>query len=205
MINRRRLIPTILVVALVALCLPVMAAAQGSYDPWGSYGRGNDNRRNDDYRNGRYDRRTLRESVKRVKDRSDDFKDHLDSALDRSRYDDSQREDRINEVTREFERAADRLEDRYDDGKNLSRSSNEARSLLQLGSQIDRFMGRNRLDGRAETDWARIRQDLQVIANAYGFNWSDFDDSYYRNGDNNRRRDDDNRRRVNNRRTNYPW
>jgi hypothetical protein len=178
MINRRTL--RLLAVALVALCLPVMAAAQGGYYGNDRYGRN-------------YNNRALRDSVQRVKDRSDNFEDHLDSALDRSRYDDSRREDRINDVAKEFQRAAEQLDDRFDNGRNLTRSSNEARRLLQLGSQIDRFMARNRLGGRAESEWARIRQDLHVIANAYGFNWGDFDDRY-------RRDDDYNRRRGNNRR-----
>ncbi len=189
MTNRRTFLSTIFAVALAALALPVIANAQGGYDP---YGRNRDNNRRNDY-NQRY----LRDSVKRVQDRSDNFQDHVDSALDRSRYDDTRREDRINDVVKEFEKAADNLEDRFDNGRNLSRSSGEARRLLQLGSQIDRFMTRNRLGGRAESEWARIRQDLQVIANAYGFNWSDFNDTYYRR--------DDNRRSNNRRNDNYPW
>ena len=182
MINRRTLIPTIFAVALVALSLPALAAAQGGY-----YGR-DDNRR---YSN--YDQRRLRESVKRLENLSDNFRKHLDSSLDRSRYDDSRREDNINNVARDFQNAADTLEDRFDNGKNLNRSSNEARRVLQLGMQLDRVMGRNRFDNRVESEWARIRQELRYVADAYGFNMSDFNDNYYR-------RDDDNRRRGNNRR-----
>lgn len=191
MINRRRLIPTIFAVALAALCLPVLAAAQGGY-----YGNDRDNRRNDN--NNRYNYRALRDSVKRVQDRSDNFQDHLDDALDRSRYDDSRREDNINEVAKQFKNAADRLEDRYDDGRNVNRSSNEARHLLQLGGRINAFMLRNRMGGRVESEWARIRQDLNIIASAYGFNMGDFNNGNYRN-------DDNNRRRGNNRRSSYPW
>ncbi len=197
MIKRRTLIPTFFAAALIALALPAMASAQGSYDPYGGYGRDTNNRRNDDYRYGRYDQRGVRDSVKRVKNRSDDFQDHLDSALDHSRYDDSRREDRINEVAKEFHRAANNLDDHFDNGRNLSRSSNDARRLLQLGTRIDRLMSLNRFDGRAESDWARIRQDLRVIASAYGFNLADFDDGNYRR--------DDNYRRGSNRRTSFPW
>jgi hypothetical protein len=204
MINRRTLIPTIFAVALIALSLPALAAAQGSYDPYGGYGRDNrDNSRDDRRNNDRYDQRRVRDSVKRLKDLSGDFKRHLDSALDHSRYDDSNREDRINDVARDFHDAADTLKDRADDGRNLNRSSGEARRVLQLGSRLNSFMERNQLDGRVESEWSRIRQELRLIADAYGFNWSDFDDRYYQND--NRRDNDDNRRRSNNRRNNYPW
>jgi hypothetical protein len=199
MTNRRTLIPTLFAAALIALSLPALAAAQGGY---GTY-NGSDGRD----RNGNYDQRRLRDSTRRLKDLSRDFERHLDSALDHSRYDDSRREDRINDVARDFHNAADSLKDSADDGRNLNRSSGEARRVLQLGSQLDRFMERNRLDGRVTSDWSRIRQELRLIADAYGFNWSDFDDRYY-NNDNRRRDDYDYRRRNNsnnNRRSNYPW
>jgi hypothetical protein len=134
---------------------------------------------------------------------SDEFQRHLDSALDRSRYDDSQREDRINDVAKDFENATDNLKDRYDDGKNLNRSSGEARRVLQLGSVLNAFMVRNRLGGRAESEWARIRQDLTVVASAYGFNMADFDNRDYRYDDN--RSNDNYRRRGINRRVNWPF
>lgn len=197
MINLRKYVPITFAVALIALCLPAIAAAQGRYDPYGgNYGRDND-------RYGYYDQRRLRDSVRRLDNLSDDFQRHLDSALDRSRYDDSQREDRINDVAKDFENATDNLKDRYDDGKNLNRSSGEARRVLQLGSVLNAFMVRNRLGGRAESEWARIRQELNVVANAYGFNMADFDNRDYRYEDN--RSNDNYRRRGNNRRVTWPW
>lgn len=186
--RRKKLIPTIIATALLALCLPIMASAQGSYDPWN---RDRDYRRNDN-RYG-YNQRMLRDSIRRVRDRSDDFRDHLDRALDRSRIDDTRREDRINDVAREFERAAERLDDRFDNGRDLSRSTNEARRLLEIGARINQLMSRSRLDGRVQSDWAQIRQDLRVIANAYG-NYS------YNNG-----RRNDTRRTTNDIFRNFPF
>ncbi len=186
--QRRRFVQTFILAALVALVLPVAASAQGNYDPYGrdrdrDYGRNGDYRRNSDSRYG-YDQRRLRDSVRHVKDRSSDFKKHIDSALDHSRYDGSRREDHINEEARDFHDAADRLKDHYDDGRNLNRSTEDARRLVQIGSHIDKFISRNQLDGRTMADWASIRQDLRVIANAYGFRMSDFDDVYNRPSDN---------------------
>jgi hypothetical protein len=196
MINRRTL-TLLFAISLIALALPALAAAQ-------DYGRNRDNRRDDRRNEDRNEQRRLRDSTKRLDDLSEDFRKRLDSALNHSRYDDSRREDNINDTAREFHDAAETLKDRADDGRNINRSSGEARRVLQLGSQIERFMERSRLqDGRVNSDWTRIRQELQTIADIYGFNWSDFDDRYYR--DDNNRRDDDNSRRRNRRNSNYPW
>jgi hypothetical protein len=194
MTNRRKIIPTIIAAVLVALFLPVMASAQGNYDPWNRNRDDRRDRRNDDYYN-----RSLRDSIRRVKDRSDDFRDHLDSSLDHSRYDRSRREDRINDVARDFENAADRLKDRFGDGRDLNRSYNEAQRLLQIGVRIDQFMSRNRLDGRVTSDWAQIRQDLRVIANAYG-NYGGYNDPYNR-----RDRRNDTRSRIGDIFRNFPF
>lgn len=187
--NNRRTILTVIATALLALCLPVLAAAQGSY------GRG----RNDGYY-GRYDGRSLRDAARRVHDRSRDFQRHIDEALDRSRYDDTRREDRINDAARDFRNAASDFRNAIGDGRNLNRGANEAQRLLQLGSRIDRFISRNRLDSRSASDWAQIRQDLRLIANAYSHRYDD-DDYYRRNGG--YRRDDDRYRRR--RDSDAPW
>ena len=69
--------------SLLVLALPTIASAQ-----W----RDRD-RDNDDYnRNGRYNR-NLESTIKNLKNRSKDFARKLDRELDRSRYDDRNRED----------------------------------------------------------------------------------------------------------------
>ena len=168
MTNRRRFLPTIIATALMALFLPLVAAAQGNNGPWNRGGRDNDDWRN---RN-RYDSRVLRDVTRRLEDRSSDFQRHLDSALDRSRYDGTRREDRINDIARDFRNAASDLRRSVNNGRNLDRSSDEARRVLQIGSRIDMFIARQRLDYRAASDWAQIRQDLRVIADIYNLNFN---------------------------------
>jgi hypothetical protein len=208
MTNLRKFLSSIFAVALVALCLPLMAAAQDNNNPYdGNYGRDRDNRssdRRDNDRYGNYDNRRLRESVKRLDNLSEDFRKHLKKALEEDRYDHNRREDRINDVAKDFRRATDDLKDRLDDGRNLYRSRDEARRVLQLGSRLDGFMRRNRLDGRVESDWARIRQELNVVAYAYGFNSSGFDHRYSRNDDRGYR-DNDNRQGTRNQGDTWPW
>ena len=178
MANRRRFIPTVMAAALMALFLPVVASAQwGNNDRWGRD-------RNGRYDN-RYENRTLRDAARRVDARSGDFQRHLDSALDRSRYDDTRREDNINQIAAEFRNAASRFRNSIGDGRDFNRGSNEAQRLLQLGSRIDRLVGRLRLDTRTQSDWSQIRQDLRVIGDFYRGNYGGY------NGRNDRRDNND--------------
>jgi hypothetical protein len=205
MTNRRRTLNGIFAAAFIALLLPTLTASAQSNDPWWGRGRGN---RNDD-RYG-YNSRALRDAVRRVENRSGDFQDHLDSALDHSRYDDSRREDRINGIGREFHNAAHRLKDRFNE-RDFNRSRNEASQLLQIGSRINQFMSRNRLDSRVMSDWNEISSNLRVIADAYNLNYHDHNDGFYRgnddyrNRDRDRDRDDNNRRAPNDRGWRWPF
>ena len=162
-------------------------------------------RNDDDYyrnnqRNGNYDRRGLESTINRVKDNSKDFRRILDRALDHSRYNDRRSEDRILDVAENFERAADRLEDNYHDGRNWNRSADEARELLQIGRQLDNFVysrGRQ-LDFGVQNQWSQISSDLRRLADAYNLD--------YNGGYNNRRdRNDDDRRTNNGRWGRFPF
>lgn len=175
--------------------MPATASAQYG-DILGSIfgGRGN-NRTNETY-----NRRSVESAIDRVKSRADNFRDALDGALDNSRYDGRRREDNILSVADNFERAANRLDDRFDDRRNSNRNNSDVRNLLQLGSQLDSFVynqGR-RLDRRVESEWSVIRNDLQTIAYAYGYNFGGYNNRRNRNDDDYRddrrnRRNDDNR------------
>jgi hypothetical protein len=177
---RRRIIPTVILAAFIVLSLPAMAAAQGSNQWWQDRDYGRDRGRGDDYYN-RYQRERLRASARRISDLSRQFERDMDRALDRSRVDGTRREDRINDVARDFRFAAEDFRYRLGDARNLYRATSSARNLLQLGARIDRLMSRMRfIDSRAVSDWAQIRQELRVISDAYGFRGGDF--GYGRNG-----------------------
>src|SRR5712691_9681671 len=110
MTNRRTFSFSILAGAILALCLPVLAAAQGTYDPYGrnrDYGRGGDSRRDRGYDDGygRSDDLYLRDSIRRLDRLSRDFARDLDRELDRSREDGTRHEDHLNADAKKFRRA----------------------------------------------------------------------------------------------------
>ena len=168
MTNRRTLSFSILAAAVLALCLPVLAAAQGGYG-YPDYGR------NRNY--GRYDERYLKDSINRLDRLSKDFERDLDRALDHSRVNGTRREDQMNAQGHDFRRAVGNLKSSFGNGRDLYRSRDEAERVLQEAQQFDRI-GRGRgFDNRVASDWSQIQRELQIISDAYGI-------GYYNNGGN---------------------
>lgn len=189
---------SILAAALVALSLPVVAAAQ--------WDRGSRQDRYPDNRGGygRYDDREIRDSAQRLDRLAKDFERDMDRALDRSRQNGTNREDRINEEVRQFRRAAGDYKSRVGNGRDLDRSADEARRLLQEAQQVDRVARPRWFDSRLASEWSQIQRELRFISDVYGFR---YDGGYGRNDD--YRRDDDyrrnDRRRDDRNRNNNDW
>jgi hypothetical protein len=183
MTNRRTLSFSTLAAALLALCLPAVAAAQ--WDRYPDYGRSRDR---DNGRYGRYDDRYLRDSIHRLDRLSKNFESALDRELDRSHEDGTRHEDRVNNEVHDFRRAVGDLKSRFGNGRDLNRSRNEAQRVLQTARGAERASRHHFRNGQLANQWSQIRQELNVIAQAYG--------SYGYNDDN--YRNDRNRRSSNN-------
>src|SRR5687767_5341743 len=102
----------------------------------------------------------VRSVVRRIDDRAGEFRRHLDSALDRSPFEGSQREDNINAFARDFKVATSRLRDHLSDGR---RSAADVEEVLGRASIIEQFMRRNRLEERAVRDWTLLSADLSEL------------------------------------------
>ncbi len=188
MTNRHTLKFSIFAAAILALSLPAAASAQ--------WGRNPQDRYPDNRDNGRYDGRDLRDSVHRLDRLSKDFERDMDRALDRSRANGSDREDRINDQVHQFRDAVGDLKSRVGNGRDLNRSANEARRVVQEGQQLDRVV--RRFDNGSR--WNQIEQELRFISNVYGFSYNGGygrDDDWRRDRNrNDRNRNDDWWRRI---------
>jgi len=149
--NRLRNLIALFAFSLLILGVPTLASAQ-----WGN-NRGNNN--NGYYGNGNSNR-NLQSAIRNLKNRSSQFERRLDRGLDNSRYDGRQREDRILQLARNFKDATERLDDEYDNRRDYNNSRDEARRVLDLGSQLDRAISRLQINSNVSGDWIRIRQDL---------------------------------------------
>lgn len=154
----------------MVLALPSIASAQ-----WGG---------NDRYGNNR----NIKQNVKNLKNRAKSF----EKAVDRDDRNDRNRNrrgnwggnwgnDDLEDLAEDFKKAADRLENKYGNGRNLNNSRDEARRVLDIASRIDRVIN-SRGGGNAASQWRSMRNDLSVVAQVYGYG------NYRGNDRNNRNR-----------------
>lgn len=112
----------------------------------------------------------VEELIHRIESQSDTFRHSLDSALDRSRLNNTRREDDVNAFVKEFYKETKRLHENFDHHKS---TANDVRTVLDRAAQIDQFMRRNRLrnDREALRDWAQLRALLDELAGVYNVTW----------------------------------
>jgi hypothetical protein len=104
----------------------------------------------------------------RIEDQSGKFRGTLDSALDRSRLDDTSREDDINAFIKEFDQSVKRLHDRFDEHKSVA---GDVQAVLDRAASIDQFMRRRGLTEKAQSEWSALRVNLDQLAEAYSVAW----------------------------------
>jgi predicted glycoside hydrolase/deacetylase ChbG (UPF0249 family) len=104
----------------------------------------------------------------RIKSKTNTFRESLKKALNNSRLDRTQREDNINDFVKAFEEETKRLDDHFDHHKSTAA---DVDSVMQRAARIDTFMTLHPLDRRAQGDWATLRTDLELLANAYNISW----------------------------------
>ena len=75
--------------------------------------------------------------IKRVEDSTDKFKKEFDKALDRSRLNNTNREDQLNEYAKELEHATDDLRKHFDKTDAWIENKEQVRNCLSLASKIN--------------------------------------------------------------------
>ncbi|HEY8226480.1 MAG TPA: hypothetical protein VIG25_14465 [Pyrinomonadaceae bacterium] len=112
--------------------------------------------------------RDVERIIKGIENQSDKFKSSLNSALDKSRFNGTAREDDINAFVKSFYQETKRLRDHFNGHKS---TSSDVEAVLQDAARIDGFMRRYPLTPRAQDDWATLRTGLDALAQAYNVGW----------------------------------
>lgn len=105
----------------------------------------------------------------RIETRTDTYKNAMNTALNRSRYDNTNREDSISNYISDFENATDSLKQRFDSRASVSA---DVENVLGRANYIQDFMQRNRLTVAAQNQWRNIYFDLNTLAQYYNINWN---------------------------------
>ncbi|HSK73922.1 MAG TPA: hypothetical protein VK892_19645 [Pyrinomonadaceae bacterium] len=104
----------------------------------------------------------------RIEQRTDNYKRQMETALDRSVLDNSDREDAIMSYIMEFENATDRLKQNFDARRSVTA---DAQEVLDRAAFINSVMARNRLTPASQNQWNMLRADLSTLAQYYNVRW----------------------------------
>ena len=105
--------------------------------------------------------------INRVEDRVDNFVKNFDKSLDRSNLNGSRREDALNRRARDLEGATDELSREFNRRDTWAENKDEVRKCLNIASDIDRTVRNRRLGANTENNWARVRYELNTLADVY--------------------------------------
>lgn len=105
--------------------------------------------------------------VVRVENRVDNFVKNYDKALDRSRLNGSSREDWLNKRAKDLEKATDELRREFDRRDLWVENKDEVRSCLNIASDIDKNMRNYDFGPATESNWSRVRYELNSLADVY--------------------------------------
>jgi hypothetical protein len=111
----------------------------------------------------------MRRLITQLETTTDRFSNLLPNALDRSRLNNTEREDDVNRLVTDFEAATDQLKQRFNRNESTQM---DAQTVLQRGTLIDRFMRNHQLDYRTERAWTQVRGELDRLASAYNVAWN---------------------------------
>ena len=119
------------------------------------------------YRGRIYTRVDVDRLIRQVENRSDVFVRMFDRALDRSRLDNTRREDRLNERAMDLERQLNVVRQEFERTQNhLAVRSHIARAL-SISEGINTVIRNRRLDPRVERQWMLLRSELNRLAQVY--------------------------------------
>jgi hypothetical protein len=119
------------------------------------------------YRGRHYSKAEVERIIKRVEDRSDTFKKHVDESLDRGVLDGTRAEDRINDQIKDFEKALDELRGEFDRRDNWLEVRENVVKVINEADDVNAIFRARSLRARVEAEWVALRSDINRLAGVY--------------------------------------
>lgn len=105
--------------------------------------------------------------INRVEDRVDNFVKNYDRSLDHSKLNGTSREDWLMKRAKDLEGATDELAREFDRRDTWAENREEVRRCLNIATDIDRNMRNYNYGAGTEANWARVRYELNTLADIY--------------------------------------
>lgn len=105
--------------------------------------------------------------ITRVEQNLDAFVNMLDTSLDNSGLNGTNREDYLNSRTEDLEKATDELRSEFDRRDSWIENKAEVRKCLDIATDINVAMKNRHLGAATEKKWAKVRFELNRLADAY--------------------------------------
>lgn len=105
--------------------------------------------------------------INRVEDRVDNFVKNYDKSLDKSKLDGSSREDWLMKRARDLESATDELSREFQRRDTWGDNKEEVRKCLNIATDINTNMNNYKFGAATEANWARVRFELNTLADIY--------------------------------------
>ena len=118
-------------------------------------------------RRGYYTKAQVDRIINNVENRVDVFVRQFDRNLDRSRLDDTRREDVLNRKARNLESATDELRRDFDRRDRWIENKDEVRRCLNIAADINVAMRNNRFNRNIENNWRNVVFELNTLARVY--------------------------------------
>ena len=119
------------------------------------------------YRGRNYSKAEVERIIKRVEDRSDSFKKHVDESLDRGVLDGTRAEDRINDKIKDLEKAIDELRNEFDRRDNWLDVRENVVKVINKADDVNATFRSRSLRSRVETEWLALKADINRLAGIY--------------------------------------
>jgi hypothetical protein len=106
----------------------------------------------------------LDQLIQRIENAGDALRVSLTAAFDKTPYDQTTSESRMNDAVGRFKTATNQMRNHFDVRLLVV---GDVERLIGQATPLERFMRNNTLTERAQSDWSALRAELSTLASAY--------------------------------------
>jgi len=114
-----------------------------------------------------YNKANVENIVKGIETRADRFVKNFDNSLDNSVLNGSKREDNLIKRAKKMESEVDELKSDFDKSDRWIDNKPQVRKILNIASDLNITMKNRRFGKKTESNWARLRFELNTLAKIY--------------------------------------